>query len=473
MTPTLLQLLALQCAMLLAIHLLFFRRIDVPFSLKIILLVVYVTVPLALLVKGIQSAVYVSDLLLPVLLFSALVSPQGLPPSRRWLVTSLFLLIVILPVVLALCQVVLGDLRGGLGSRNVKGDIIWLYRNLTYVLVLRYGLSLNLTASQILAFIRMNIALAGVLALLGFANYFGPFNLAIFEDLAWKEWVQESFRENRVGLGFMGLFRASVGQWFAMIALLSAGTYAVMPRRYRLLSALVMGASIGMILLSHSRAGLVGLGMGFVLLSLLANGWVPKAMAVLGVCGTFVWILLRQDVLANRAVSIFSGTQNAFDRVRAWEKAYDFFSQHANALLFGVGPANRETVFKVIGEYGAHNEYIDVLFRLGFFGLVGLIAILVVLLATLMAARNRFGPEGHAVLTTTAVLVIANCVMGMTQEHLLHDYASYTMGVYIYLLYGVILGIESPSEMEESMSEANQELEWGSHAGYVAVSTQR
>jgi hypothetical protein len=63
--------------------------------------------------------------------------------------------------------------------------------------------------------------------------------------------------------------------------------------------------------------------------------------------------------------------------------------------------------------------------------------------------------------------------MGMTQEHLLHDYASYTMGVYIYLLYGVILGIESPSEMEESMSEANQELEWGSHAGYVAVSTQR
>jgi O-antigen ligase len=355
----------------------------------------------------------------------------------------------------------------------VKGQVIWLYRNLTYVALLAYGLSLRLTIGQVILFFQMNIVLAGILALMGFVGYFGPVNLAFFEDLAAKELVQESYSENRIGLGFMGLFRGSVGQWFAMVALLIAGTYAVMPRRYRFLASVVMGASIGVILLSQSRAGLVGLGIGFVLLSLLSQGWVPRVMAVVGVSGTVAWILLKQDVLANRAASIFSGAQNAYDRVEAWGRAYSFFSRHADALLFGVGPANREMVFQVIGAYGAHNEYIDVVFRLGFVGLVGLLGFLLVLILTLWKARNKFGWEGRTILTTSTILVIANCVMGATQAHLLHDYASYTMGVYIYLLYGVVLGIKPPLETEESEFEESQDLEWGSETAYARASTHR
>jgi O-antigen ligase len=473
MTPTPIQLLALQCAIAMATYVFLFRKTDLPFGLKIILIGTYITVPLALLVKGIQSAIYVSDLFLPIFLISALLSSRESRNSRHGLVTALLLLIVILPLMLAFLQGFIGDQRGGLGSRNVKGDIIWLYRNLTYVVLLGYGLSLRLTAGQVLSFFRMNIVFAGTLALMGLVSYFGPVNLAFFEDLAWREWVEEGYRENRIGLGFMGLFRASVGQWFAMIALIIAGTYAAMPQRYRFLAVWVMGASIGVILLSQSRAGLVGLGIGFLLLSLLAQGWVPKVMAVVGVSGTLAWILFRQDVLASRAASIFAGTQNAHDRVRAWERAYDFFSQHTDAFLFGVGPANRDAVFKVIGEYGAHNEYIDALFRLGFFGLVGLIGFLLVIVMTLLAARHRFGPEGHAILTTTAILVIANCVMGVTQEHLLHDYASHTMGVYIYLLYGVVLGTASPPQIEESVSEENQDPQLGSESGYAIASSQR
>jgi hypothetical protein len=465
--------LALQCAVTAATYVLLFRKTDLPFGLKVVVIGTYITVPLALLVKGIQSAVYVSDLFLPVFLISALLSSRGSRNYRHGFATALFLLIVILPLVLAFLQGSIGDQRGGLGSRNVKGDIIWLYRNLTYVVVLGYGLSLRLTVGQVLAFVRMNIVFAGILALMGFVSYFTPVNLAIFEELAWREWVDEGYRENRIGLGFMGLFRASVGQWFAMIALIIAGTYAALPHRYRSLAVLVMGASISVILLSQSRAGLVGLGIGFLLLSLLAQGWVPKVMAAVGVSGTLAWILFKQDVLASRAASIFAGTQNAYDRVRAWERAYDFFSQHTDAFLFGVGPANRDAVFKVIGEYGAHNEYIDVLFRLGFFGLVGLIVFLLALVMTLLAARHRFGPDGHAVLTTTAILVIANCVMGVTQEHLLHDYASYTMGIYIYLFYGVVLGIESPSETEEFVLEETQDPEWGPESGYATASGQR
>ena len=471
MTPPRTQSVALQRGIEVATYVLFFRGTDLPFGLKIVLIGTYITIPLALLVKGIQSAIYVSDLFLPILFISALLSSRAPRNSRHGLATALLLLIVILPLVLAFLQGSIGDQRGGLGSRNVKGDIIWLYRNLTYVAVLGYGVSLRLTIEQALSFIQMNIVLAGILAIMGFVNYFGPVNLSIFEDLAWKDWVEEGYRESRIGLGFMGLFRASVGQWFAMVALIVVGTYAVMPRRHRFLALLVLGASIGVILLSQSRAGLVGLSIGLVLLSLLAKGWLPPAMATISACGMAGWVLLKQDVFAMRAASIFSGTQNAHDRVEAWERAYDFFTHHTDAFLFGVGPANRDAVFTAIGAYGAHNEYIDALFRLGVLGLLGLIGFLIVLIVHLLVVRHGFGPDGHAVLTTAAILVIANCVMGMTQEHLLHDYASYTMGVYIYLLYGVALGIESPPDMDESVSEDSQYPQWGAESDYdTAVS---
>lgn len=452
---------------------LFFRKVDVPFGLKAVLIGAYGTVPLALLMRGIQSAIYISDLFLPAFLIAALSAPRVASGPRRGLVTTLLSLIVIFPLVIAFVQGFVGDQRGGLGSRNINGDVIWLYRNLTYVVVLWYGISLRLDEYQVVSFVQMNVVLAGILGLMGFASYFGSVNLAIFEELAWKEWVEEGYRDQRIGLGFMGLFRASVGQWFAMVAVLIAGTYGVLSRRYRIWALLVMGVSIGVILLSQSRAGLVGLGIGLLLLSVLAHGWVPRATAIAGACGMAGWVVFKQDVLMSRVASIFSGTQNAHDRMLAWGKAYDYFSQHTEAFFFGVGPANRDAVFKVIGEYGAHNEYIDVLFRLGFFGFIGLMGFLLALIAALLKARHRFGYEGQAILTAAVIVVIVNCVIGVTQEHLLHDYASHTMGVFIYLLYGVMLGIELPRDMEESESDDQAALPWGAEAGYANASGHR
>lgn len=463
----------LQSAVLLLTYGLFFRKVDVPLGLKAVLIGAYGTVPLALLMKGIQSAIYISDLFLPAFLIAALSTPRVASGPRRGLVTTLLSLIVIFPLIIAFVQGFVGDQRGGLGSRNINGDVIWLYRNLTYVVVLWYGMSLRLAEHQVVSFVQMNVVLAGILGLMGFVSYFGSVNLAIFEELAWKEWVEEGYGEQRIGLGFMGLFRASVGQWFAMVAILIAGTYSVLSRRYRISAVLVMGVSIGVILLSQSRAGLVGLGIGLLLLSVLAHGWVPRVTAIVGACGMAGWIVFKQDVLMNRAVSIFSGTQNAHDRILAWGKSYDYFSQHTEAFFFGVGPANRDAVFKIIGEYGAHNEYIDVLFRLGFFGFVGLMGFLLALIAALLKARHRCGYEGQAILTTAVIVVIVNCVIGVTQEHLLHDYASHTMGVFIYLFYGLMLGIESPCDIEESESDESDELQWGDEAGYASASGDR
>jgi len=460
----------LQSVVLLATYVLFFRKFDVPFGLKLILLGTYATVPAALLIKGIQSAVYVSDLFLPLFLVMAVLNPREVFGPRRALVTTLVAVLVILPLVIAFIHGIVGDQHGGLGSRNPKGDIIWLYRNVTYVAVLWYGMSLRLSERQAISVVQMNVVLAGILGLMGLVSYLGPVDLAVFEELAWKEWVEEVYQEQRIGLGFMGLFRASVGQWFAMIAILIAGTYGVLSASYRFWGMAVMGVSIGVILLSQSRAGLVGLAIGLALLSVMARGWVPRATAIVGVGGMASWMVFKQEALLSRAESIFSGSQNAHDRVLAWKNAYAYFSQHFDAFIFGVGPANRDTVFKAIGAYGAHNEYIDVLFRLGFLGFLGLMGFLVVLIMMLVTSRHRVDWEGHTIVTTAAIIVIVNCAIGMTQEHLLHDYASHTMGVFIYLFYGIMLGIESPFEKDELAIEEGTASAWEAETGYANVS---
>jgi O-antigen ligase len=468
--PTLAQLFILQSVVLLATYVLFFRKSDVPFGLKLILLGTYVTVPGALLIKGIQSAVYVSDLFLPVFLVMAVVSPRGAFGPRRGLVTTLVSVIVVLPLVIAFIHGFVGDQRGGLGSRNLNGDIIWLYRNVTYVVVLWYGMSLRLSERQTISVVQMNVVLAGMLGLMGLVSYLGPVDFAVFEELAWKEWVEEGYQEQRIGLGFMGLFRASVGQWFAMIAILIAGTYGVLSTSYRFWGMVVMGVSIGVILLSQSRAGFVGLVIGLALLSVMARGWVPRAAAIVGVGGMAGWMVFKHEALLSRAESILSGSQNAYDRMLAWKKAYGYFSQHTDAFVFGVGPANRDAVFKAIGAYGAHNEYIDVLFRLGFVGFIGLMGFLFALIMMLVTSRQRVGWAGQTILTTTAIIVIVNCVIGMTQEHLLHDYASHTMGVFIYLFYGIMLGIGPPFEENESTIEESVEASWDAESGYANIS---
>lgn len=460
----------MQGVVLLGTYVLFFRKIDVPLSLKVVLIGAYGTVPFALLIKGIQSAVYLSDLFLPAFLITVLAAPREASCPRRGLVTTLLSIIVILPLIIAFIHGFVGDQRGGLGSRNFNGDIIWLYRNITYVVMLWYGMSLRLSENQAISVVQMNVVLAGILGVMGLVSYLGSIDLAVFEELAWKEWVEEGYQEQRIGLGFMGLFRASVGQWFAMIAVLIAGTYGVLSRSYRVWGVLVMGASIGVILLSQSRAGLVGLAIGLFLLSILARGWVPRATAIVGACSMAGWMVFKQGALLSRAESIFSGAQNAHDRMLAWKKAYSYFGQHTDAFFFGVGPANRDAVFKAIGAYGAHNEYIDVLFRLGFFGFIGLMGFLFVLILALVKARHGFGQEGQTLLTTTAIIVIVNCVIGVTQEHLLHDYASHTMGVFIYLFYGIMLGIESPLERDEYVLEEGAESLWEAEADYVNVS---
>jgi hypothetical protein len=457
MTLTLTQLILIQSLLCIGAWLILFRRKGLPIGIQLLAVCSFLTTPLALLVKGTQSAIYASDLLLPFLLASLLFQSRPQRPLQSPLVLTMVFSLVLLPLLLTPFHVFSSGGDVSLGGRNAKGDLIWMYRNLTYLCIFSLAWASQLTRSQFLSFVELQIGLGGILAGIGLLHYFGPVNLAVFEQLTWKEWVEEGYQITHIGLGFMGLFRASVGQWFSTLFLLIAGTWSLLSPRWRTGGLSLLILSSGMILLSHSRAGFVGLTVGVLMLSLLGQGLHHRLIAGIAVIMLIGWIGVQGDLFTDRIGSIVNGTQHATDRVKGWERGFGFLTDHLDALMLGIGPANRQGVAAITGSFGAHNEYLDVIFRLGLFGLVGLLIMLALFLSATFGLRRRLDSQGKTIATTMGIIVIANATMGITQEHFLHDYASHTMGIYLYLLYGVGLGTlrtkETPHEPIETSSE--------------------
>lgn len=453
MTPTLTQLILLQSACCLVGWLVFFRESTLPKGIQLLTVIAYLTTPLTLLVKGTQSAVYASDLILPFLVLALVFSSQGDHRTTSPITLVLTLTLVGLPLLLLPFHVLASGGEVGMGARNVNGDIIWIYRNLTYAALFAYGVHSALSGAQFLSFVRLNVLLGGILAAFGILHYFGPVNLAIFEMLTWRDWVQEGYQESHAGLGFMGLYRASVGQWFATIVMLIAGTLAWQPTRSKLVGTLVMVLGIGMVLLSHSRAGMIGLGLGLLMLGYFGRGIGSRIIAGFGVAALFLWIGVQGDMFSDRVTSIFTGAQHATDRVKAWEKAVEYFTARPDSLALGVGPTNRAAVAKITGAYGAHNEYLDAVFRLGVAGLIGILLALWLLLKRSLFAPRNADAILNGIATTIGVTVTINIVMGISQDHLLHDYASNTMGVLLYLIYGVGIGTIQHNHKEVSTEQ--------------------
>ncbi|MBV5328264.1 MAG: O-antigen ligase family protein [Chlorobium sp.] len=447
------QIFIIQIIAIFASWLLFFRKGDLPLIIKVMVFVAYMTVPLGLFIKGFQSAIYVSDFVLPILVILLVGKPKALGVFANGSFLMLFFLLVVLPISMGFLHLVMSG-EAGLGARNFKGDFIWLYRNITYLFIFGLGLLVNLTENQFRTFLKLNIGLAGVLAVMGLMNYFGPFNFSIVEDLMWKDWVHASYSQNRIGLGFMGLFRGSVGQWFATIVVLVAGTYFYLFGLYRKLALVVMVFGIGMVLLSYSRAGIVGMSLGLVLLGLFGIGGRQRVLAFVGILVLFLWVGLQGDILTKRIDTIFDSDSAKTTRVDAWTRSADFFSKEPQSFFVGVGPTNRETVRKITGAYGAHNAYVDVIFRLGIFGLVSLLGFILILYRTLSKRMSGLDRRRKVVFKSAIIILAVNSVIGVTQDHLLHDYSSYTMGFYLYLLYGVFAGMRWTKEDQLNLSNS-------------------
>ena len=420
---------------------LFFRPLEVPFGIKLISVIAYVTVPVFFAVKGTQSAVYLSDLALPFLLI-ALLSRGKVPEIfSNHVFVWLMMLLIILPIVFGLTYMSGDDGASGFGARDVKGDLIWLYRNATYLLLFGYALTARLTVEQFIGFIKINIVLALILALMGLLNYFGPLNLAFFDQLNNQQAFKEDYGASRIGTGFMGLFRGSIGQWFASVVVLSVGAYSSLSSLYRKIAIIVVILGVGMILLSYSRAGLVGACLGLALLGLFGSGFKQRFTALIGIGAVTGWIIWQSGEVLRRVSTIYTGESEAGGRIGAWDRTIHYFENNQDAFLLGVGPTNREAVAHIAGTYGAHNEYLDVVFRFGITGLIVLLLVLTLIALNILRHRRLVVGTAALLLNTVFAVFLINCVIGITQNHLMQDYSNYTMGYFLYLFYGLALGV--------------------------------
>jgi hypothetical protein len=420
--------------------LLFFRKLNVPFGPKFLAITAYLTSPIAIIIKGSQSAIYASDLIAPILLIYFIIYPNSRRALRAPSFFVLCVLLLILPFSMGFFHGIAEGGGLGFGSRDVKGDIVWIYRNLTYISVFGFGLSTRMTREEYGAFLQLNVGLGMILGLFGVLHYYGPYNLAVFEQYAIKGWESEGYVDTHAGLGFMGIFRASVGQWFATLIVLILGGYQFLSWGYRKVAWLLFTVSAGVIALSYSRAGFLGMIIGIVLVSVFSGSARQRWIGIFAIGPSTIWLFMASDALTERMTSIVTGAHGAHVRSLAWERAIDFLTSNPTELVLGVGPTNRQRVFEITGAYGAHNEYIDVIFRLGIPGLVVLAAFIIFLLRDILRKTAMLDKKSRTIVTSLLVVVIMNCFIGFTQANLIQDYSGYTVGFYLYLLYGIAAG---------------------------------
>jgi len=423
------------------------RRMSLPLIIKLLLVVCYSTAPVFVAVRGVASAVYLSDLFGFILILYHLAYPKFLRQLKRdRFLLTLSLLLVVLPAFTSLIVTICGFQI--LDLRNIAIQGLWFYRNVLFLAAYEAVAVQDLTEKQVRAFIRLNLSLGLLLASVGILSYVRGWDLALYEALVTGSPVSET-RGTVVGAGFLGLFRGSVGPWFATLCILGLVNYSSEVRIWRKISLLASVMAVIVLAFSFSRAGLLGLLVGLMMVVVFPTPHrmkrtlrsVAVALAVL-----FLLFLQGPQELKDRYLPTqWEGGMSSFDpsassRLRSWRTGLSLISSNLGLLLIGIGPTNREGVYELIGLFGAHNEYLDVIFRMGVLGFVLLMLTLYTGLRRLTRKRKTEESSTFAVSEAGVAILIANAVMGITQTHLLHDHATYTWGFYLYTLYGLLIG---------------------------------
>ena len=454
-SPSLIEALLLQALVTVAAYLLFFDKKQLPPLLQFVTVIVYITSPAIVAEKGVQSALYLADLLLPFLLAYVLLRKRN-----TWVVTdqrflAVFLLLIVFPLLAGLAVLSFGGGDVDLLSRENKSTILWYYRNLTFLFVFALGIVSRADSNQAIAWLRLNVILASPLVLFGLLNYLGSFNFSTFEVVIMQQNAEELSRlqHNRVGSGFMGMHRGAVGQWFGSLVIILLGSLSCFSRRWRLwVGAVVMG-SICIVLFSYSRAGLVGLGVGVIVLAFFGRRPSQRIYGLLGLLLIVASIASQYDVVGERVLSIWKVEDNSSAvRVSGWQRSLEVFSSDNSILLFGIGPTNRQRVFELVGTYGAHNEYLDSIYRMGLLGPIGLLFVLIVLTQTFLKIRNKMDERTRIFGSSALAVLFGNAAMALTQANFLQDYSGYTCGLYLFLLYGIVAGMETKRHQGKSES---------------------
>lgn len=420
------------------------KKLRFPKVLKAQLYVVFITMPVYVAQKGAESLLYLSDFLTPFLMLFIAIRYNPLKEiKQRYVLIMLLFLLIFIPLLNGMIVSII-DGRAHT-QREILAMLVWFYRNFTYFIVFTSCLLLNMTHDEYSDFVKANLYYGLALGALGLLNYFGNIDMAVFERIKSDGELPEWFSQNRLGLGFLGLFRASVGQWFVLSLALVLGSYRQFTHSHKFTFLIFFVLAAIDILASFSRAGFVGL----VILLVVSCFWwklfsTKQVIAALLVAPMLILLLINfNPKIADRFTAMSSGNIDYNEtslslRTGSVERSNNYFTDNILSLVFGIGPTNREGIYEICGTYGAHNEYYDIVFREGLFGLLILLLVLFYIYKCANFNYDDFNTRQRA--RTLGTILIVNVCFGLSQNHLIHDYASHTLGVYIYLLYGCLLG---------------------------------
>jgi O-antigen ligase len=434
----------IQVVSVLVIYSIISKHIKLPLIVRILTLLAYITTPIAKIFSGVASLLYLADLFPIFLLFYIFIRPKiVIRLYNNLFFLILFSFLIVVPLVTTCILVIEGNYFPI--GREMMEMGIWFYRNINLLITFGVGICVSLNSEGIKDFIKINIVLGLLLGCLGILNYtVSPINMSTFEIILWQESIPEWYQNIRVTLGFLGLFRSSVGQWFAMLALLSVGTYGIWERRFSFIQIVTIVISIIIVILSGSRAGLVGLMIGMFMFLIL-----QKRKAI-GIVLIFISLMLIFSFFFNSesSLSIIWARYHIFQnedistkaRMLALQEGVKYLLSDVESMLLGVGATNLERVYEISGLYGLHNEYIGFIFRGGLLGFILIIVFESLILKKFLGLISKVDKNILLIVNTIIVITVVNMIIALSQSFLIQDYATYIVIYYIYLLYGVFIG---------------------------------
>jgi len=440
---------AINCAVMLSLYVVGIRRLALPVLAKRLLLLVSIVAPAFIAIKGVESVMFISDLIGPLLMVTALRRWRDADPQVKSLRVLLLLFLLLWPLLMtALAQSAASGVDARFGLRELKALAIWIYRNAILLSVFVLASSLKLSLPQfrqlLLGILILSIGMVGLAAI----NYLHIYNLAIYEEIisSFETLEESSYKTAGTawGFGYLGMFRGSMGQWYANSALLAVAAHLALKGSAKVLALAIAAASIVLVLISLSRAGLIAAVVSIVIYALLLGfrGW--RLLLLAAVCAVALLPVLEVGMLQQRINSIFGyANSKEANRVDGWRLALMHFGSSSIDILIGVGATNRERVFRIIGAFGAHNEYIDSIFRAGIGGTLLLLTFLATALRQGMRMYLQMAHgEARTIVAIAPALLVSNAILGITQDHLYRDYSSYATGPMMYLLYGTLLSLQ-------------------------------
>lgn len=157
-------------------------------------------------------------------------------------------------------------------------------------------------------------------------------------------------------------------------------------KKYKVISLILFIIQLFACFLTGSRGALVSIGLSAFLVVLFfilqSKKKVVFLVSLLGILivGMGLLLLVVPKTLLDRFFDFGSYGDNI--RLRLWEHALDFFSDH---LILGGGMGSTSHYVEMLAGYHTHNVYVELL---GDFGIIGLIALLVFVIGTFWVKKK-------------------------------------------------------------------------------------